>query len=163
MRSAPLVALLAVTTVGCHSAMVQYAGGGVHGTGGSGRTGVGLDLSVGGGDSRDGKGVGGTGSLMFTDEMAVLVEQGQLQVIGKRWGAVRLFGRAGLGFNLGWVDGDFGGGGAASAGLGAAFGRQRDVITLHARVARLGRIGEAPGETLFGLYLGYAMIWRDGD
>ena len=28
------------------------------------------------------------------------------------------------------------------------------MVTLHARVARLGRIGEAPGETLFGLYLG---------
>ena len=163
MHRAALLVWLAVAGSGCHSAMVQYAGGAMQGTGGAGRSGVGIDVSAGAGDSRDGKGIAGTASLVFTDEMALLVEQGQLQVIGKRWGAVRFFGRAGLGFNLGWIDGDFGGGGAASAELGAAFGRSRDVITLHARAARFGRVGEAPGETMFGVYLGYAVIWRDDD
>lgn len=153
---------LGLLSISCKSAMTQQFGGVSHVIR-DGTTAGTIGLSVGAGDTHDGNGMAVTAQLMANSNTVLLREEAQLQVVGVRRGMLRLFGRLGLGFNLGWMEGEFGGGASTSAELGTAIGRGRDVFTVHASVSRIGRFGEAPGATLLGLHLGWAMVWRKHD
>ena len=142
--------------------MVQQTLGGV--TAGTPElTGGALGLSAAVGHDRDDLGFGVGGSIVVTEESALLVEQAQIVRIAPHTGTTRMFARVGLGANLGWLDGAFGGGGVAAAELGVVLGRRRCGLSIHASAWYLHRFGDAAGAPLVGLHLGQTCAYHEDD
>lgn len=166
MRLAPCLAALclaALCLAGCSTAMIQQSIGGVT-AGTSERTGGAIGIAAAGGHDRDGIGFGVSGSIVVTEESALVVDQAQLVRIARHTGDdARMFGRLGLGANLGWLDGEFGGGGVATAELGVVLGRRRCGLSIHASAWYLHRFGDAAGAPLVGLHFGHTCAYHEDD
>lgn len=146
---------------GCYSSMAQLSLGQVAGWG-PGRAGGAMHFSA-AVSERSGAGLGFGSRIIVTDDVATVAYDLQLVAIGPRMGQVRVFGRAGLGFNLGWVDGDFGGGGLLSAEAGTIFSKRACGPSLHAGLWYLGRVGEPPNEPFLALHFGWACAHHRAD
>lgn len=141
--------------------MWQYAIGGVAGPG-HGRAGGTFELAGAVADrSEPAFGVGSR--LILTDAVQVFADDWELVVIGPRSHGVRLYGRVGLGLDVGLFDDSFGGGAFGAAELGVVLGSRPCGTAIQASAWYLGRFGDAPGEPFIGLSFGSACAHHEDD